>query len=130
MSSTLRTAAVLLAGGSGQRVGAGVNKVLLPLAGVPLIVHSIRAMLQLPGVHRIVLVIRPEDREAIGAAVAPHLGERDLWLVDGGAERHDSEWHALLALSSDIDAGEISGASGSSMPGSGTIHHPPGPSSS
>lgn len=107
MTKTLRTAAVLLAGGSGSRVGAEINKVLLPMAGVPLIVHSIRAMLQLPGVHRIVLVVRPEDREAISAAVAPHLGARDLWMVDGGAERHDSEWHALLALSSDIDAGEI-----------------------
>lgn len=107
MNPTIRTAAVLLAGGSGSRVGAEVNKVLLPLAGVPLIVHSVRAAMELPGVHRIVLVVRREDRAAISAAVAPHLGERDLWLVDGGAERHDSEWHALLALSSDIDAGEI-----------------------
>ena len=38
MTQTLRTAAVLLAGGSGKRVGAEINKVLLPLAGVPLIV--------------------------------------------------------------------------------------------
>lgn len=102
-----RVAAVILAGGSGSRVGAEVNKVLLPLAGVPLIVHSVRTVLDLPRVHRVVLVVRPEDRDAISEAVAPHLGSRDLWLVDGGAERHDSEWHALLALSSDIDAGEI-----------------------
>lgn len=103
----LRCAGVLLAGGSGSRVGAGINKVLLPLSGVPLIVHSIRAMLNVSEIHRVVLVVRPEDRDALSAAVAPHLGSHDLWLVDGGARRHDSEWHALLALSSDIDAGEI-----------------------
>lgn len=98
---------VLLAGGAGSRVGAGINKVLLPLAGVPLIVHSIRAMLEVEQIHRVVLVVRPEDREVLSAAVAPHLGSHDLWLVDGGSTRHDSEWHALLALSSDIEAGEI-----------------------
>ena len=103
----VRCGGVLLAGGSGSRVGAEVNKVLLPLAGVPLIVHSIRAILEVEEISRVVLVVRPEDREAIGTAVAPHLGSHDLWLVNGGATRHDSEWHALLALSRDIDAGEI-----------------------
>ena len=104
---SIRTAGVLLAGGSGSRVGAEVNKVLLPVKGVPVIVHSIRAMLDVESMHRIVLVVRPEDRDEMSKAIAPHLGERDLWMVDGGAERHDSEWHALLALSSEIEAGEI-----------------------
>ena len=104
---SIRAAAVILAGGSGSRVGAGINKVLLPLGDAPVIAHSIRAALHVPEIHRLVLVVRPEDRDEISAAVAPHLGERDLWLVDGGTERHHSEWHALLALSTEIDAGEI-----------------------
>jgi 2-C-methyl-D-erythritol 4-phosphate cytidylyltransferase len=39
--------------------------------------------------------------------VAPHLGAHDLWVVDGGVQRHDSEWRALQALAPDIDAGEL-----------------------
>lgn len=102
-----RTAAVVLAAGSGTRVGAGRNKVLLPLDGVPVLVHAVRTVLRVEGVHRVVLVVRPEERDLVRAAVAPHLGEHDLWVVDGGAERHDSEWRALRVLADDVDRGEL-----------------------
>lgn len=102
-----RTAIVVLAAGSGTRVGGEVNKVLLPLAGLPTLVWSLRTALALEGVHRLVLVVRPGDRPDVEAAVAPHLGSHDLWLVDGGATRHGSESNALAALRSDIEGGEI-----------------------
>jgi 2-C-methyl-D-erythritol 4-phosphate cytidylyltransferase len=104
---TPRTAIVLLAAGSGRRVGADRNKVLLPLAGLPVLAHSVRTALAVDGAHRIVVVVRHDDRAAIAAALAPHLGSHDVWLVDGGEERHDSEYRALAALRSDIEHGEI-----------------------
>ena len=76
-------AVVILAAGSGSRVGAEVNKVLLPLGDAPVLVWSLRAALALPDVRRVVLVVRPDEREAVAAAVAPHLGEREVGLVDG-----------------------------------------------
>ncbi len=107
-----RTAAIVLAAGSGTRVGATiddepVNKVLLPIHGVPILVRSMRTVLDVEGVHRIVLVVRPEDRDAVSEAVAPHLGSHDLWVVDGGAQRHDSEWQALQVLAADIEHDEL-----------------------
>ena len=102
-----QTAAVLLAAGSGTRVGSPVNKVLLPVGGIPILARSVRTVLEVTGVHRIVLVVRPEDREAVRDAVSPHLGAHDLWVVDGGAQRHDSEWQALRTLAADIEDGEI-----------------------
>jgi 2-C-methyl-D-erythritol 4-phosphate cytidylyltransferase len=102
-----RTAAVVLAAGSGTRVGAETNKVLLPLDGVPILARSVRTVLDVEGVHRIVLVVRPEDRDDVSAAVAPHLGAHDLWLVDGGEHRHDSEWQALQVLAQDIEHDEL-----------------------
>ncbi|MGN6250396.1 MAG: IspD/TarI family cytidylyltransferase [Marmoricola sp.] len=102
-----RSAVVVLAGGSGRRVGAAANKVLLPLAGTPVLARSVRAVLDVAGVHRVVLVVRGEDREAVAEAVAPVLGSHDLWVVEGGAERHDSEWAALRVLATDIDGGAI-----------------------
>jgi 2-C-methyl-D-erythritol 4-phosphate cytidylyltransferase len=101
------TAVVILAAGSGSRVGAEVNKVLLPLRGVPVLVWSVRDALSLPDVRRLVLVVRPEDRSAVEAAVAPHLGDREVLVVDGGATRHASEWAALQVLAGDIEAGEV-----------------------
>jgi 2-C-methyl-D-erythritol 4-phosphate cytidylyltransferase len=103
----VRAAAVILAAGSGTRVGAQTNKVLLPLAGVPVLARSVRSVLDVEGIQRIVLVVRPQDREAVRAAVAPHLGAHDLWVVDGGEHRHDSELQALEALAGDIESGEV-----------------------
>jgi 2-C-methyl-D-erythritol 4-phosphate cytidylyltransferase len=102
-----RTAVVVLAAGSGTRVGAEVNKVLLPLAGWPAVVWSVRTALEVDGVHRLLLVVRPEDRPGVEEAVAPHLGSHDVWLVDGGETRHASETNALDALRADIEGGEI-----------------------
>ena len=96
-----RTAVVLLAAGSGSRVGAEVNKVLLPLAGRPVLAWSLHTVAGLPYVARVVVVHRPEDAGAVAALTA---GAR---LVEGGATRHASEWNALHALAAEIDAGEV-----------------------
>jgi 2-C-methyl-D-erythritol 4-phosphate cytidylyltransferase len=100
-------AIVILAAGSGRRVGAEQNKVLLGLDGVPVLAHSIRTAVAVHDVHRIVVVVRPEDREDVAAALAPYLGTHDVWLVDGGAERHDSEARAIAALRAEIESGVI-----------------------
>jgi 2-C-methyl-D-erythritol 4-phosphate cytidylyltransferase len=102
-----QAAAVILAAGSGTRVGSPVNKVLLPIGGIPILARSVRTVLEVTGVHRIVLVVRPADREAVSDAVSPHLGAHDLWVVDGGTQRHDSEWQALRTLAADIEDGEV-----------------------
>ena len=104
---TARAAAVILAAGAGSRVGAATNKVLLPLGGTAILAHSVRTVLDVADVHRIVLVVRRGERDAVREAVAPHLGAHDLWVVDGGEQRHDSEWRALQALAPDIDGGEL-----------------------
>lgn len=104
---TARAAAVLLAAGSGTRVGAATNKVLLELDGISILARSVCTVLEVDRVHRIVLVVRPQDRDAVAEAVAPHLGTHDLWVVDGGEQRHHSEWQALRTLAAEIDDFEI-----------------------
>ena len=93
---------MVLGGGSGSRVGAEVNKVLLPLAGRPVLAWSLDTVRSLEYVVRVVVVCRPDDRPS----VAPLLTDGEL-LVDGGAERHDSEWNALQALAGSIEAGDV-----------------------
>ncbi len=100
-------ALVLLAGGSGSRVGAETNKVLLPLGAESALVHALRTALRVDGVRRIVLVVRPQDRDVVAEQVLPLLGEREIVLVDGGATRHASESHALDALREDVEQGLV-----------------------
>ena len=102
------SAVVVVAAGSGTRVGGEVNKVLLPLLGVPVVAWSVRTALALPAVRRVVVVHRPDEREAMTQALAPHLGEEaEVLLVPGGETRHASEWHALQVLADEIDRGSL-----------------------
>jgi 2-C-methyl-D-erythritol 4-phosphate cytidylyltransferase len=110
MPSTAQSVAVVvLAAGSGTRVGAKVNKVLLPLAGVPVVARSVRTGRAVPGVDRVVLVVRDGEQDAVRDAVEPHLGDDgpEVAMVAGGATRQLSEWAALALLRPAIDAGEI-----------------------
>jgi 2-C-methyl-D-erythritol 4-phosphate cytidylyltransferase len=98
----------VLAGGNGTRVGAGRNKVYLPLAGRPVISWSLAWAAQVPEVGRVVLVTRPEDAEqATDAVAAAGLGEGVVEVVPGGTTRHRSEQAALDHLACDICAGSI-----------------------
>ena len=105
----MRAAVVVLAAGAGSRVGAEVNKVLLPLGGVPVVARSVATARAVPGVRRVVLVVREGEEEAVRAAVEPSVGDEppEVVMVTGGPTRHASEWEALALLAADIEAGEI-----------------------
>ncbi len=86
--------AIVLAGGSGSRMGADRNKVLLPLAGEPVIVRSVRAFMGL--VDGIVLVSRPEDIPDMEAVL--EAAGLQVTIVPGGDTRQASVWNGLRAL--------------------------------
>jgi 2-C-methyl-D-erythritol 4-phosphate cytidylyltransferase len=96
-------AAVVLAGGSGTRLGAEGNKVYLPLAGRPLLSWALDAFARAPSIGRLVLVARPADHPYARQAAAGHPVD----LVAGGATRHDSEWAALRLLAPAIRTGDV-----------------------
>lgn len=81
------TAAVVLAAGSGRRLG-GAAKALLPLGGRPVMAWSLAALRACPSVGQVLVVMRPQDEEELRArwgADARSFGA-DL-VVAGGAER-------------------------------------------
>jgi len=100
-------AVVILAAGSGSRVGAATNKVLLPLGTIPVLAWSVRDVLALDDVRRVLVVVRPGERDAVAEALAPHLGDGEIGIVEGGETRHASEWAALQALEPEIESGAV-----------------------
>ncbi|TYL46434.1 NTP transferase domain-containing protein [Nocardioides sp. BGMRC 2183] len=102
-------AIVVLGAGSGTRVGADRNKVLLPLGPRPVLAWSVRTALAVDGVTRVVVVCAPGEQQAVAAAIRSEIEaeEREVTLVRGGSSRHASEAAALDVLGSDIDAGRI-----------------------
>src|SRR3954452_22066557 len=94
-----RTAVVLVAAGSGTRVGADTNKVLLPVLGTPVLAWSLRTITALPYVERLVVVARRQDAEAVEELVEQHRrDDQEALIVEGGATRHESEWRGLRPL--------------------------------
>lgn len=101
-----RAAAVVLGGGSGSRVGAGHNKVYLPLAGKLVVSWALESCRSVPGVSPVVLVIREQDR-ARAEWVVRREARGPITLVIGGDSRHESEYLALQHLAPEIRAGNI-----------------------
>lgn len=88
-------AAVVVAAGSGQRLGADLPKALVEVAGRPLVAHAVRRLAE-AGATTIVVVAPPDDVDAVRAAVATEgLGPA---VVPGGTERSDSVRAGLDAL--------------------------------
>jgi 2-C-methyl-D-erythritol 4-phosphate cytidylyltransferase len=102
------TVAIVLGAGQGSRMGAARNKMLLPLAGIPVLARTLAAFERTPEVTEIVLVAHPREvvlcERAIVRAYA--LGKVRT-VIAGGETRHQSETHALAHLRPRILAGEV-----------------------
>jgi 2-C-methyl-D-erythritol 4-phosphate cytidylyltransferase len=99
---------LIAAAGSGRRMGAATNKLLLPLAGRPVLAWTLDAALACGAIRWIGVMGRPEDEAAIGAILAAAEPRRSLaqpvaWIV-GGETRQDSVRLGLEALPADAEA--------------------------
>lgn len=94
--------AIVLAGGSGSRMGAECNKVLLPLDGEPILCRSVEAFRGL--VEGIVLVARAEDMSACRSLMSRWgLAGLIRAYAPGGMDRQASVRNGLEALPDHCD---------------------------
>ena len=97
-----RAAAILLAGGKGARAGFSGNKAYVPVAGIPMVGHSLETLDRSSRVVRLVMVIRPRDRELARRVIEETAISTPWLMVSGGESRHQSEDRGLAALSHEI----------------------------
>ena len=94
--------AIVLAGGSGSRMGADCNKVLLSLEGEPILCRSVDAFRGL--VEGVILVSRPEDMPTCQAMMARWgLSGLIRAYAPGGIDRQASVRNGLEALPENCD---------------------------
>lgn len=104
----MSVACLLMAAGEGRRLGSGLPKALVPLAGEPLLVHASRAVLGCGAVEVLVAVVPHESRDDVARLLAPLTGApRHLVVVGGGASRQESVQAGLQALDVDPHAEEV-----------------------
>lgn len=89
--------AIVVAAGSGSRLGAEVPKALVEVAGVPLLARAV-AQLAAGGVDEVVVVAPVAGREAFVDALASAPVPVPVLWADGGAERQDSVGNGLALL--------------------------------
>lgn len=89
---------LIAAAGSGRRMGASGNKLLLEVAGRPVLAWTLETVLRCEAISWVGVIGQPIDEAAIGAiveAATPHKPVR--WIV-GGDTRQESVSRGLAAL--------------------------------
>ncbi len=96
------TAAIVLAGGNSARMGEGISKQQLPIAGKPVIAHTLLAFQSCEAILEIVLVAK-EDELPLYADYKEKYGLSKLRAtVAGGSTRQESAQNGFAACSENI----------------------------
>lgn len=91
--------ALIVAAGSGSRMGSDIPKQFRPIGGRAVLAHAFDAVASHPSIDAVRVVIGEDQQEIASRA----LEGRDVGeLIIGGAERADSVWAGLSAIDSDI----------------------------
>ncbi len=102
----MRVVALVPAAGSGQRLGAGVPKALVPVLGESLLVRAVRGLLDSGMIHHVVVAAPPEAPDEVRAELNP-LGPVAR-VVPGGSDRTESVRSALAEAERVVpDAGAV-----------------------
>jgi ribitol-5-phosphate 2-dehydrogenase (NADP+) / D-ribitol-5-phosphate cytidylyltransferase len=94
----MRMVAVVLGGGTGQRLGAGQPKQLLKLGDRTLVEHCVAAFSSAPGIDEVLVVMASGYVDQVKALVAGY--PKVSAVIPGGAARPDSARIALAAVAS------------------------------
>jgi len=91
--------AVIVAAGKGTRMGPGVDKLFLEVAGRPVVAHTWQRFNDATCIDEIILVVRDGMQSAFAELAQQFQLTKPYRFVVGGAERQDSVWNGLEALS-------------------------------
>ena len=95
-----------MSGGSGAGGSASTPKQFLSIAGVPVLVHCLRAFAAVPRVEAIFVAVRKPEIQRVRAQVAEFGLGNKICVVEGGDLRQQSVSNALAKLIADTGCGE------------------------
>ena len=99
-----RCGAVIVAAGSASRMG-GIDKVMAPLKGEPMILHTVRAFQECGAIAEIVVVTRPDL--ILPITKLTNAFDKVTAVVSGGASRQESVALGMNALSDKCELAAI-----------------------
>lgn len=96
--SSLKNVAVILAGGVGARIGLGIPKQLIKIAGKTILEHTLAAMDAHPQVDEIIIMMAPGHLDAVRAIVRNGGYTKVVDILEGAETRNDTTQRALDRL--------------------------------
>lgn len=90
--------AIIVAAGTGSRMGTDVPKQFLPLAGKPLIYHTVKAFLHSYADLQVVLVVHKNFTDKSRDLLAELNTQKRIDIVEGGTTRFQSVRNGLLMV--------------------------------
>lgn len=100
---TARTVAVLLAGGIGVRVGLGIPKQLIKIAGKAIVEHTLEVVNASPVIDEIIIVMNAGAIEQLDSLMDRDRFPKLTQIIPGGETRNDSTRAALAVIGDDPD---------------------------
>ena len=97
-STHMNKAAVLVAGGKGMRMGTSLPKQYLPLAGKPVLMHTLEKFFSADPSLLLILVLPKDDFDYWNSLCVSHAFKLPHQLVPGGESRFQSVKKGLMAL--------------------------------
>jgi ribitol-5-phosphate 2-dehydrogenase (NADP+) / D-ribitol-5-phosphate cytidylyltransferase len=94
----LRNVAVVLAGGTGSRVGLAIPKQLIKVAGKPIMEHTIGVLQASPVIDEIIILMTPGHLDAVRAMLRAGAYPKVTQLLEGAETRNATTRRALDAL--------------------------------
>lgn len=94
---------MILAGGSGSRMGSPVPKQFMLLEGRTVIEYSLDVFCQHRAIDEVAVVVHPDWRGEMEAVVARNQWQKLKKVIDGGAERYMSSLNAIMAYIDEPD---------------------------
>lgn len=91
--------AIILAGGSGIRMGSDIPKQFIDIYGKPLIIHTIEAFDINPNIDYIAVICKNEFKEDLTIWIRKYGISKVKWIVDGGNTRQESVYNGINQLS-------------------------------
>ena len=100
----MKASGIIVAGGSGKRMGTETPKQLLKLDGVTIIERTLMPFIHCPDIKEIVIVAVEDSIEHINEIIQRiSISGKSFKIVTGGTERQDSVWNGLKAVPEDTD---------------------------
>ncbi len=102
---SVETIAIIVAGGKGLRMGAGIKKQYLKICDIPVLTKTLQVFNKCKCIHHLILVVPKEDRLYCQQQIVdPYSFSKPVFLTEGGETRQISVFKGLKAATKFVNS--------------------------